>query len=387
MKKRIWRRSVSAFLLLLAGLLAVLPISADDEPETINHCMAIQTGNFAARSDFAVGIGADDFLNTQAPLSAEELENIRLYPGGMPFGVRFMTDGVTVVGFSDIDVDGKKVNPALSAGVKRGDVILRVDGVPLESAADLTERIETGKGAEVMLLCRRGKKEIEFRIKPVFCADENRYKTGIWVRDSGAGIGTVTFLLPESGAFAGLGHGICDAENGEPIPIRRGSISDVTISSVVKGTPGEPGELKGYFNPGKVGSLLGNSSYGVWGVYSDLPALSCEPMPVASKDEVREGDATILCTLADNVTREYAVQLSAVNPSSDGAKCFTVKVTDPRLLSETGGIVQGMSGSPVLQNGKLVGAVTHVLVNDPTSGYGIFLENMLSKMLVVKEGV
>ena len=386
MKKRIWRRPVPAVLLLLAGLLTMFPVSANDQIEPINNCMAIQTGNFAASSGFAAEIGTDELLTAQAPLSAEELENIKLYPGGMPFGVRFMTDGVTVVGFSDIDVDGKKINPALSAGVKRGDVILRVDGTPLESAADLTERIEEGNGAAITLLCRRGKKEIEIRIKPAFCAAENRYKTGIWVRDSGAGIGTVTFLLPESGAFAGLGHGICDADSGEPIPIRRGSVSDVTISSVVKGTPGDPGELKGYFNPGKVGSLLGNSSYGVWGVYSELPALSCEPMSVAPKDEVQDGDATILCTLADNITREYTVRLSAVNPASEGAKCFTVTVTDPRLLSETGGIVQGMSGSPVLQNGTLVGAVTHVLVNDPTTGYGIFLENMLARMPVVREG-
>ena len=374
-----------AVLLLPALLSATLPAGAADKARTIDDCMAIQTVSLAQSPDFTVAIGIDDLATVQSPLSAEDLENLKLYPGGMPFGVRFMTDGVTVVGFSDIDVDGKKVNPALTAGVKRGDVILQVDGVPLENAADLTERIENGKGDTVTLLCRRGKKEVEIRVTPIFCAEENRYKTGIWVRDSGAGIGTVTFLLPESGAFAGLGHGICDAENGEPIPIRRGSISDVTISSVVKGTPGDPGELKGYFNPGKVGSLLGNSSYGVWGVYSDLPDLSCEPMSVAQKDEVREGDATILCTLADNVTREYAVRLSSVDPGANGAKCFTVKVTDPRLLAETGGIVQGMSGSPVLQNGKLVGAVTHVLVNDPTTGYGIFLENMLAKMPVVGE--
>jgi len=385
MKKRIWRWLVSAVMLLSAAVFATLSIGATDEIQTIDDRMAIQTGNISQGSELFAGVD-DDFLPVQTPLTREELENLKLYPGGMPFGVRFMTDGVTVVGFSDFEVNGKKINPALSAGVKRGDVILRVDGTPLESAADLTERIENGNGAAMTLLCRRGKKEMEIRIAPVYCAGENRYKTGIWVRDSGAGIGTVTFLMPESGAFAGLGHGICDADSGEPIPIRRGSVSDVTISSVVKGTAGDPGELKGYFNPGKVGSLLGNSSFGVWGVYSELPALSCEPMSVAPREEVQDGDATILCTLADNVTREYTVRLSAVNPTSDGAKCFTVTVTDPRLLSETGGIVQGMSGSPILQNGKLVGAVTHVLVNDPTTGYGIFLENMLAKMPVVKEG-
>ena len=371
-----------AVMLALLASSGTLSTWATDETQTID-CMTNQYEGFAGEIGLTAGDGVA-LLTGQTPLSAEELENLKLYPGGMPFGVRFMTDGVMVVGFSDIEKDGKKVNPALSAGVKRGDVILRVDGVPLESAADLTERIEGGNGAAMVLLCRRGNKELEFRIKPVFCAGENRYKTGIWVRDSGAGIGTVTFLLPESGAFAGLGHGICDADSGEPIPIRRGSVSDVTISSVVKGTPGDPGELKGYFNPGKVGSLLGNSSYGVWGVYTELPDLSCEPMSVASKEEVQDGEATILCTLADNVTREYTVRLSSVDHGASGAKCFTVTVTDPRLLEKTGGIVQGMSGSPILQNGKLVGAVTHVLVNDPTTGYGIFLENMLARMPVVE---
>ena len=378
---------ISAVMLISSALLGTLTIGATDEMQITETCMAYQKGSVAAWSDFAVSVGGGEIYTGQTPLSAEELENLTLYPGGMPFGVRFMTDGVTVVGFSDIEKDGKKINPAASAGLKPGDVILRVDGVPLESATDLTERIEGGNGAELTLIYRRGKKEFETRITPAFCAEENRYKTGVWVRDSGAGIGTVTFLLPESGGFAGLGHGICDPESGEPIPIRRGSVSDVTISSVVRGTPGNPGELKGYFNPGKVGSLLGNSSLGVWGVYSDLPALSCEPMKVAVKDEVQEGEATILCTLSDNVTREYAVRLSSVNREADGAKCFTITVTDPRLLSQTGGIVQGMSGSPILQNGKLVGAVTHVLVNDPTTGYGIFLENMLARMPVVKERV
>ena len=375
---------ISAVLLAGAACSIALPVQATDDLQTIKDCMAIQTGSILEQSDLPVGEGVA-LLTGSEPLSREELENLKLYPGGMPFGVRFMTDGVTVVGFSDIEKDGKKINPALSAGVKRGDVILRVNGAPLESASDLTERIEEGNGAAMTLLCRRGNKELEFRLTPVFCDAENRYKTGIWVRDSGAGIGTVTFLLPDGGAFAGLGHGICDADSGEPIPIRRGSVSDVTISAVVKGTPGDPGELKGYFNPGKVGSLLGNSPYGVWGVYTELPDLSAAPMSVANKEEVREGDASILCTLADNVTREYSVRLSAVNPAADGGKCFTVTVTDPRLLTQTGGIVQGMSGSPILQNGKLVGAVTHVLVNDPTTGYGIFLENMLARMPVVRE--
>ena len=230
--------------------------------------------------------------------------------------------------------------------------------------------------------CRRNREEFDVRLTPVWSDAESRYKTGIWVRDSGAGIGTVTFVLPESGAFAGLGHGICDADTGELIPMKRGSVSDVTISAVVRGAPGNPGELKGYFNAGKVGTLLGNTVCGVWGVFSELPEGLSDPVPAGGKDDLHEGDAVLLCTLADNRVGEYRVRISNVNRDANGPKCFTVTVTDPTLLAETGGIVQGMSGSPILQDGKLVGAVTHVLINDPTTGYGIFLENMLARMPV-----
>ena len=378
MKNKIWRwlsASLFAAFIMLWGVLAASGDGIDD------NRMAMSNG--IAQNAITTAAGLDPSILTDSPLSTEDLRDLTLTPGGMPFGVRFLTEGVTVVGFCDVDHDGAKVNPANRAGLKMGDVILRVDGEPLEDAASLTARIENSNGAELTLSCRRGKHEFEAKLKPVWSNSEERYKTGIWVRDSGAGIGTVTFLLPETGAFAGLGHGICDAETGEPLAIRRGSVSDVTISSVVKGTPGTPGELKGYFNAGKAGALLGNTLCGVWGVYSDVPQPTSEPVHVALRDEVTEGDATILCTLANNTTEAYTVRLSAIDRDAQGPKCFTVTVTDPRLLEQTGGIVQGLSGSPILQNGKLVGAVTHVLVNDPTTGYGIFLENMLARMPVV----
>ena len=311
-----------------------------------------------------------------------DLRDLTLCPGGMAFGVRFLTEGVTVVGFCDVEQVGGAVNPAANAGLKIKDVILRVNGEPLSGAAQLTDRIENSGGQELTLRCRRNREEFDVRLTPVWSDAESRYKTGIWVRDSGAGIGTVTFVLPESGAFAGLGHGICDADTGELIPMKRGSVSDVTISAVVRGAPGNPGELKGYFNAGKVGALLGNTVCGVWGVFSELPDGLSDPVPAGGKDDLHEGDAVLLCTLADNRVGEYHVRISNVNRDANGPKCFTVTVTDPALLAETGGIVQGMSGSPILQDGKLVGAVTHVLINDPTTGYGIFLENMLARMPV-----
>jgi stage IV sporulation protein B len=277
-----------------------------------------------------------------------------------------------------LDIKKIKENPdAVKAGLKAKDVILQVNGEVLSGSAELTRLIEGCSGKSLSLHCRRGKNEFDVSLTPVYCPAESRYKTGIWVRDSGAGIGTVTFVFPENGTFAGLGHGICDGETGELIAMKRGSVSEVTISSVVKGAAGNPGELKGYFAPGKVGALLGNSACGVWGVYADPPEMTCEPMPVALHDEVEEGEAYILCTLDSNKMEQYDIRISNINREAKGSKCFTVTITDPDLLAVTGGIVQGMSGSPIIQNGKIVGAVTHVLVGDPTTGYGIFAENML----------
>jgi stage IV sporulation protein B len=323
--------------------------------------------------------GAGDCTCQGAPLSAEELQSLELYAGGMAFGVKFFTEGVTVVGFHEVETDGGKVNPAEEAGLKQKDVILKVNGEALTGASQLTQLIEGSEGRALTLSCRRGKNHFEVQLTPRYCPAEGRYKTGIWVRDSGAGIGTVTFVIPETGAFAGLGHGICDSDTGALVPIRRGAVSDVTIKSVVKGAAGAPGELKGYFNPGKSGSLLGNSTCGVWGVFSTIPE-ECdgELMHVATREEIQEGEASILCTLDSNEICKYAVEISNINRDATGPKCFSVKVTDKALLEKTGGIVQGMSGSPIIQNGKIVGAVTHVLINDPTTGYGIFIENMLN---------
>ena len=305
-------------------------------------------------------------------------EGLTVCAGGMPFGVKFYTEGVTVVGFCDVECERGKVNPATLAGIKQKDVIVQVNGQTLSGASQLTEMIENCGGKSLALHCKRGNSEFDTALTPVWCPAESRYKTGIWVRDSGAGIGTVTFVIPETGAFAGLGHGICDADTGMLIPIKRGSVCDVTISSVVKGAAGAPGELKGYFNAGKVGSLLGNGTCGVWGVFSELPEELGEPMPIGLHGELQEGDAYILSTLDSNRVERYDVKISNINRDATGPKCFTVTITDPDLLAVSGGIVQGMSGSPIIQNGKLVGAVTHVLINDPTTGYGIFIENMLT---------
>jgi len=304
-------------------------------------------------------------------------KDIKLYPGGMPFGVKFYTDGVLVIGFCDIDTADGKRNPAYEAGIRMGDVITHIDGRELSSALALTEAVEGCAGKALAIRYTRGGEKLETVIAPLLSESENVYKTGIWVKDSGAGIGTVSFILPESNYFTGLGHGICDVDTGELLPIERGNIVDVTISGIHKGVSGAPGELRGFFNAGKTGTLLGNDECGVYGIFSDCPKTVSEPLPLGLRNEVSEGEAFIYCTLDTGEIGKYAVEIHNINRNATGGKCFIVKVTDKELLEKTGGIVQGMSGSPIIQNGKLVGAVTHVMIGDPTTGYGIFAENML----------
>ncbi len=303
-----------------------------------------------------------------------------VYLGGMPFGVKFFTEGVLIVGFCDLDGEGN-VNPAREVGLQMKDVITAIDGTPVGGAADLTAAVEASGGRPMTLTVKRktkdGVKELTVTVTPKFSASENRYKTGVWVRDSGAGIGTVTYIDPATNRFGGLGHGICDGETGELIPMKRGQVCDVTISGIDKGQVGTPGAIRGYFAPGKTGSLVSNTEQGVFGLFSTCPAEAKTLVPLADKREVKEGDATIRCTLDNGQMAEYSVTIGQVNTRATGSKCFTVTVTDPALIAKTGGIVQGMSGSPIVQNGKLIGAVTHVLVNDPTRGYGIFIENMM----------
>ena len=306
--------------------------------------------------------------------------DIRVLPGGMPFGVKMFTKGILVVGISDVESEKGTFSPAHEAGIRVKDIICKINGKEINSAEELTEIVEKSGGVPLKVTLLRDGKELTVTLQPVRHKTEQTYKAGVWIRDSTAGIGTVTFILPEDGSFGGLGHGICDVDTGDLMPLLRGSVMDVTISGVIPGTPGTPGELKGYFNSHKTGTMLKNSAAGVYGVLSQIPQTPFTQIPIALKDEIHEGNATVLCTLDENGIGSYDIQISNINRSGGDLKGFVITVTDPVLLGKTGGIVQGMSGSPVLQDGKLIGAVTHVLINDPARGYGIFIENMLSQL-------
>lgn len=305
----------------------------------------------------------------------------QVIPGGIPFGVKFTTEGVLIVGFCDIEEGGARSNPAREAGLRVRDVLTHINEETIASAADLTDKINSSGGASLTVRFTRGGKSECVTLTPRPDPAGEGYKTGLYVRDSGAGIGTVTFFVPGSGAFAGLGHGICDTDTGELMPLRRGNVTGVTISGIHRGVPGTPGELRGYFATGKCGTLLGNTACGVYGLYTSMPAgLPTDTCPVGTRRDLHEGEATVLCTLSSNERKSYRIAISAIDRDAKGSKCFTVRVTDPALLEETGGIVQGMSGSPILQDGKLVGAITHVMIGNPAVGYGIFVENMLAEM-------
>lgn len=311
------------------------------------------------------------------PVTVEVVDRVVLTPGGAPFGIKMFTQGVMVVGMSDVETKNGLASPAKEVGIRMGDMILSLNGREVTGNEDVA-RIVAESGGEA-LLCQysRQGEEMSTRLHPVQSATDGSYKIGIWVRDSSAGIGTLTFCNFNNHTFAGLGHGVCDVDTKELLPLMTGEIVDVTISAVVRGQTGTPGELRGSFNRGgRIGTLQINSETGVFGTL-ELDYINPYQIPLGYRQEVEEGPATVLTTVSGNQPQEFQIRIEKVN-FSDAAptKNMVIRITDPKLLEKTGGIVQGMSGSPILQNGKLVGAVTHVFVNDPTRGYGIFAENM-----------
>ncbi len=294
----------------------------------------------------------------------KEQKNVVLCPGGDVFGVKIKQNGVTVT-------DAKGI-PAL----KSGDIILSVNGKSVNTASEIREILEKSNGESVTVRAIHQGNEISLEVRPTLIDGE--YRLGITLRDSAAGIGTVTFVDPETGIFGGLGHGICDSETGDIVSMQSGEVCDVVLGGVHKGESGKPGELCGILTSDKLGTLSKNCECGVFGTVDINKIDAGEAVAIGRRDEVTEGDATIISTIKNGKTAEYKVKIFEIDRTSTGSKSFKIKVTDPTLIAMTGGIVRGMSGSPIMQNGKLIGAVTHVMVADPTEGYGIFIENMLS---------
>ena len=358
---------------------STLPITTESSGDSL-PVEAYSTAGNSYNVDLKLPYGIE-IKQVQVPV----VDRSMVVPGGTLFGIKMFTEGVIVVGMSDIPCGGESRNPAKEAGVKVGDIITAMDGHAVQTNEDVGAVVTASGGKPVSIEFQRSGQELSCSMTPVK-SDDGSYRAGIWVRDSSAGIGTLTYYNPSSDVFAGLGHAICDVDTGNIMPLHSGEIVDVSITGVHKGESGAPGELRGSFTGSRTGELLINSQVGIFGT-GGQPSAGAEPVPLALRYEVVEGPATIRCTLDDSGPKEYAINIEKVSIGENNpTKNMVIRVVDSELLAKTGGIVQGMSGSPILQNGKLVGAVTHVFVNDPTRGYGIFAENMEKMSSSVERG-
>ena len=312
-------------------------------------------------------------------VSATETQRQYVYIGGNLIGIRLYTDGILVVGTDSVDSHEGAVKPADDAGIRKGDIIVMADGNEIDSVSTFIKIINSADGSDVNVVVMRDNKELSLQLKPAFSVTENKYRCGLWLRDSTAGIGTMTFADPSSGVVASLGHAICDSETGAVLPVGDGDILDAQLNGCIAGNKGATGQIKGNFSDTVIGNLISNNKFGVYGTYSDAEYSESLLYPVASQTEIKIGKAQIVSTVTSEGPEFYDAEIERITYSEDKAvRSIVIKVTDEDLVSVTGGIIQGMSGSPIIQNGMLVGAVTHVFLNDPTRGYGIFAETMLS---------
>lgn len=353
-----------------------------------------QQGKEAASALHVKGekVGSDSMIvqsgNFPVPVKKVDvkvLPDLRVIPGGQSIGVKLNTLGVLVVGHHLIETNSGKTSPGETAGIKVGDVITTINGQQVKQMKDIAPFIKKAgdSGDELHLTVLREEKKLEKKIKPVKDKSEKSYRIGLYIRDSAAGVGTLTFHHPESKKYGALGHVISDMDTKKPIIVNNGQILKSSVTSIEKGNNGNPGEKLARFNSGKpLGTITRNSPFGIFGELNESVknGVYDKPMPIALSNEVKEGPAKILTVLEGNEVKAYDVDIVSTVPQKFPAtKGMVIKVKDPELLAKTGGIVQGMSGSPIIQDDKLVGAVTHVFVNDSTSGYGVHVEWMLQE--------
>jgi stage IV sporulation protein B len=318
-------------------------------------------------------------------------KQVYVFPGGTPIGVKLNTKGVLIVALSDIEsLRGKLSSPAAGADIKIGDSIVKINNVSVNDSDQTSKEINKCNGKEITLLIDRKGILIEKKLTPIKSSSDNKYKIGLWIRDSTAGVGTLTFYDESSMNFAALGHPITDVDTGTILNINSGEIVSSSIVSVKKGLKGSPGELKGIFVDENMvlGQIYKNTECGIFGKTNARLVSSrySKPIPIALRNEIKEGPAKIITTIDGEEPKEYNIVIEKLlSQDTPGPKSMVIRVTDPILLEKTGGIVQGMSGSPIIQDGKLVGAVTHVLINKPDVGYGIYIEWMLKDAEVLSK--
>ena len=295
---------------------------------------------------------------------------------GEVFGIKLYTDGVIVVGIQEVQTDSGKKSPSGSAGIEVGDIIVAIDGENVYTSDQVQSILGANNGGSFEVKIKRGERYRDYTVTPVYCEREGCYKAGMWVRDSTAGIGTITFYNKQSGIFAALGHQINDIDTKEIMPMLDGEAVKATVSKIEKSTRGTTGSLECDFTNQTLGKLLSNTDCGIYGAYAEISECAKE-YPVAAIQEVKKGKATLISTVEKGQPKEYEIEITHIGFNENNReKNMIVKVTDKALIDKTGGIVQGMSGSPIIQNGKLVGALTHVIVGNPQKGYAVFAQTM-----------
>ncbi|HWR45224.1 SpoIVB peptidase [Sporomusa sp.] len=324
-------------------------------------------------------------------VQVDVLPPIKLIPGGHSIGVVLRSQGVIVVGNSPVlNMQGQYVTPAKDAGISVGDVIISINGIPVQSDTQVAEIIdENGKNnRNIDVLLKRTDGQQHVNVSPTLCHDTKRYRIGLFVRDSAAGVGTLSFYEPESKIYGALGHIITDSDTNQPIDCEQGKIVLATVSGIQHGTRGHPGEKIGVFieEDQLLGHISKNTQFGIYGeLSSKLPNERYpQAIPIASMSQIQVGPAEMLTVVNGQAIEQFTIEIQKINlQEAPESKGLVIKVTDPKLIEKTGGIVQGMSGSPIIQNGKIVGAVTHVFVHDPTSGYGCFVDWMLMESGII----
>lgn len=347
----------------------------------LNHPLAVETAQ-AGQTEMQLKLFGKIPIKT---VKVNVVPDLKVIPGGQTIGVKIQSDGILVVGHHLVHVSpDKKISPGEQADLRLGDLIVKINGKPVRDVSKVAGIVaEAGKADKpVELDIRRGDKTFRTTVKPALDMNDQAWRLGIYIRDSAAGVGTLTFYAPEEGRFGALGHVISDLDTRTPIVPRGGEVVHSSVSSISKSQNGEPGEKRAHFFKEHVvlGTIEKNTPFGIFGRMERFPeyGVTDKPIPVAFADEVKEGPAEIYTVVDGQKVEKFKIEIvHAAKQPSPATKGLIIKITDPRLLERTGGIVQGMSGSPIIQNGKLVGAVTHVFVNDPTSGYGCYIEWML----------
>ncbi len=361
----------------------IFGISVNSNQETIETSSNTSEGITNEAGKKTLEVSLFDKLLTK-DVEVDVLPKTTVIPVGNIAGVKLYTSGVLVVGMSEIEgIDNKKYKPYENTGIAEGDRITKIDETYISSTNELINIVNKSNGESIKITYIHEEESKECSIEPIQTSSDE-YKLGLWVRDSAAGVGTVTFYEPSTKTFGALGHGITDIDTGELINIASGEFITTRILNITKGESGNPGKIQGTIeNQKNIGKINKNSKFGIYGKVENLSSLEIDTskeMDVATRDEIQLGKATILCSLDNKSVQEYEIEIEKIYKENNyDNKSMQIKVTDERLLGKTGGIIQGMSGSPIIQNGKFVGAVTHVLVNNPQEGYGVFGDIMLKQ--------